>query len=256
MSWLLVLLLTPSAVFLARWISSRSALLLLVTIAGYFPFVMEAQVSFFSGFLLLLLWTVMLSVLILWFSWREPERMELLIWRSREYTSGMFRWIASGKLPEGSPKNVVFFHIKQTLLYCVIALLSANFLALLLGSALLNYMNYYVARLARSSSNSSRALIMGWNPWSVVRVLSFLWLGMVVSTPSLGLLFAIPWRLSVPLVIPGVAGILVDLAFKLTLSPIWSTRLRAGLSKSSEGGTSAPPKVGTHGERNRAPTEH
>jgi|GEM_PF-3269026 len=226
MSWILVLVLTPVSVFLARWISSRSALLVLVTIAGYFPFVLEVQVSFLSGFLILFLWTVLLSVLILGLCRREPERMQRLIWRSSEYTSGMFRWIETGQLPEGSLKQVLFYHLKQTLVYCLIAVLSANFLALVLGSALLNHMNYYVARLAGKSSKPFRAFIMGWNPWSLVRVISFLWLGIAVSAPSLSLLFAIPWRFSFALVAPALAGILADFLLKLILAPVWSAKLR------------------------------
>ena len=204
---------------------------------------MEAQVSFARGFLVLLFWTLILSVLVLWLSWREPERMERLIWRSTEYASGMFRWIATGELPEGSAKQVILFHVKQTLFYCLIALFSANFLALLLGSAMLNYMNFYVARLAGSSTKPNsraerpchlaRAFGMGWNPWSVVRVLSFLWLGMVVSAPSLGLLFAIPWTFAFTLTMPAIAGILIDILLKLMLSRAWSERLRATLLTNS-----------------------
>lgn len=227
MSWALVLLLTIAAFFLARWISSRVALPLLVTIAGYFPFALEAQISFARGFLILLLWTFVLSVLVLFFSWKEPERMERMIWRAGEYSSGMFRWIQTGQLPEGSTLQVILFHLKQTLIYCLIAALSANFLGLLLGSALLNYMNFYVARLARESTNPLKAIFMGWNPWSVVRVLSFLWLGMVVSGLSMRLLFAIPWRLSYGLVIPPIIGIVLDLLLKILLSQSWSSRLRA-----------------------------
>ncbi|MCI0414239.1 hypothetical protein L0222_15780 [bacterium] len=228
-SSLLVLILTSAAVLLSRWIQSRVALPVLTAIAGYFPFAMEAQVSFARGFLILVLWTLLLSVLILWFSRREPERMERLIWRSSEYSDSMMRWIETGELPEGSARQVIFFHLKQTVLYCVLAFLSLNFLALVLGSALLNYMNFYVAQLSRRSSRAGSALWMGWNPWSVIRVLTFLYLGMVVSAPTMWLLFAIPWSLSAVLLLPAVAGLLLDLFLKLTLARRWSLRLHKKL---------------------------
>jgi hypothetical protein len=233
MSWALVLLLTTAAIFIARSISFRPALPALVTIAGYFPFVMEVQKSFARGFFILFFWTFLLSVLVLFLSWKEPERMERFIWRAGEYSSAMLRWIETGELPEGSTRQVIFFHLKQTLFYCFAAALSANFLGLLLGSALLNYMNFYVARLARNSSRPLQAFLMGWNPWSIIRVLSFLWLGIVVSNFSLRLLFSIPWRLSAALVIPPILGILLDLSLKIVLSRRWSAKLRAGLSHTS-----------------------
>jgi hypothetical protein len=136
-STLLVLILTPTAVLLSRWIKSRAALPVLTAIAGYFPFVMEAQVSFVRGFLILVLWTLLLSVLILWFSRRDPQNSERLIWRSREYSESMMRWIETGELPEGSSRQVIVSHLKQTVLYSVLAFLSLNFLSLVLGSALL-----------------------------------------------------------------------------------------------------------------------
>lgn len=228
-SSLLVLILTSAAVLLSRWIQSRVALPVLTAIAGYFPFAMEAQVSFARGFLILVLWTLLLSALILWFSRREPERMERLIWRSSEYSDSMMRWIETGELPEGSARQVIFFHLKQTVLYCVLAFLSLNFLALVLGSALLNYMNFYVAQLSRRSSRAGSALWMGWNPWSVIRVLTFLYLGMVVSAPTMWLLFAIPWSLSAVLLLPAVAGLLLDLFLKMTLARRWSLRLHKKL---------------------------
>ena len=228
-SSLLVLILTPTAVLLSRWIQSRAALPVLTAIAGYFPFAMEAQVSFARGFLILVLWTLILSLLILWFSRRDPVIWERLIWRSREYSDSMMRWIETGELPEGSPRQVILFHFKHTVLYCLLAFLSLNFLSLVLGSALLNYMNFYVAQLSNRTSRPRLLLWMGWNPWSVIRVLSFLYLGMVVSAPTMWLLFAIPWRLSVSLLLPGLIGLVLDLFLKLTLSHRWSERIRLNL---------------------------
>ena len=228
-SSLLVLILTPTAIVLSRWIQSRAALPVLTAIAGYFPFVMEAQVSFARGFLILVLWTLVLSLLILWFSRKDPENWERLIWRSRQYSDSMMRWIETGELPEGSPRQVIFFHFKQTVLYSLLAFLSLNFLSLILGSALLNYMNFYVAHLSNRSSRPRLLLWMGWNPWSVIRVLSFLYLGMVVSAPTMWLLFAIPWRSSFTLFLPALIGLLLDLFMKLTLSRRWSERIRLSM---------------------------
>ena len=187
---------------------------------------MEAQNSVVHAFLLLLWWAALLSVSVGWLVLKNPAKASDLVWRSREYTQSMFHWIDSGKLPEGSGPAVVLFHVKQTLIYCLLALFSANFLALVLGSALLNYMNFYVLSLYRERSSSAKVLLMAWNPWSVIRVLAFLYLGIVVSTPSLWLLIPVPWTLSFVLFLPGFIGIVLDVVLKLSLSRSWSTKLR------------------------------
>ena len=225
-SYALVLLLTPAAVLLSRWIGSRFSLPFLAAIAGYFPFLIEAQTTLLHGFLLLLWWTVVLSATILWFSYRKPENWKAVIWRSEDYTRSMFRWIETAELPEGHAGKVVLFHLKQTLMFCAVALISANFFGLMLGAALLNYMNFYVASFLRQSMSPFKALWMAWNPWSVIRVVSFLYLGIVVSTPTLWLLIGVPWKLSLSLFTPGIAGILADIVLKITMSKQWSGRLR------------------------------
>ena len=225
-SYGLVLLLTPAAFFLSRWIQSRLALPFLAAIAGYFPFLLEAQNSLICGYMILLWWTFILSVIVLWFSIKDASRMMPLIWRSREYTESMMRWIDTGELPEGPPVRVLLFHLKQMTIYCVLAALSANFLALVLGAALLNYMNFYVAMFVRRTGSKSSAVLVAWNPWSVIRVLGFLYLGIVVSTPALWLLIPVPWRLSLLLLIPGIACVLLDVVLKIALSRTWSSRLQ------------------------------
>ena len=228
-SYGLVLLLTPAAFFLSRWIQSRLAFPLLAAIAGYFPFLLEAQNSFFRGYMLLLWWTLILSVIVLWFSMKDADKMMPLIWRSQEYTGSMMRWIDTGELPEGRPGRVLLFHLKQTAIYCLLAALSANFLALVLGAALLNYMNYYVAMYLRRTGGRVHGAFLAWNPWSVIRVLGFLYLGIVVSTPALWLLIPVPWRLSLRLLIPGIACLVLDVVLKIALSKTWSNRLQAQL---------------------------
>ena len=230
-SYGLVLLLTPAAFFLSRWIQSRLAFPILAAIAGYFPFLLEAQNSLLRGYLILLWWTFILSIVVLWFSIKDADRASPILWRSREYTESMMRWIDTGQLPEGPPARVLLFHLKQMAIYCVLAAISANFLALVLGAALLNYMNFYVASFVRRTGSKAGAVLLAWNPWSVIRVLGFLYLGIVMSTPALWLLIPVPWRFSLMLVLPGIACLLLDVVLKIILSKSWSQRLQTQLRR-------------------------
>src|SRR5262249_6248261 len=156
---------------------------------------LEIQKSFLHAFAIVLCWTILLSISVIVLTIRNPARMEQSIWRSRSYSDSMFEWITSGQLPEGSSSQVVLSHIKQTVIYCLAGLISANFLSLFMGSALLNYMNFYVAEFYGKSLSRSGAW-KAWNPWSIVRVVTFLWIGVLVSVPILarilGVQIAIP----------------------------------------------------------------
>jgi hypothetical protein len=202
-------------------------LIVLPVIVVYYPFLMQLQESLVSSYLLLLFWALVLTGITLIASFRaRTDVIGRLTWRAREYTEVMFAWIRTGVLPEGRPSSVVAFHAKQTMLYCVLALLSANLLSLLLGCALLNYMNCYVAALAQSSSSKGRAILMGWNPWSLIRVCAFLWLGIVCSLPLLSRVDLPVPDFSYTMVLPGLAGVIADMALKIVLSRSWSRRLR------------------------------
>ena len=186
---------------------------------------MEAQKSFARGFSLLIWWTLVLSASVILLTVKRPALSAELIWRSREYTDSMMNWIRTGILPEGSPLSVIRVHLVQTLLYGGLALISANFLSLVLGSALLNYMNYYVVTVVTRSLDRTPTLWMAWNPWSIIRVLTFLYLGIVAGTPALWLLIPVPWTLRLELFMPVLAGLTADLFLKVFLSRKWSTRL-------------------------------
>jgi hypothetical protein len=225
MTYLLTVVLTCAAILLAFSFRNKWLFPLLCVAAVYYPFLLETRRSALSGFFIVLLWASMLSLFILYLSFRHPERMRLLIWRSEEYCKSMFEWIQTGRLPEGGATTaVIVFHLKQAIIYCFLALISANFLSLLLGAALLNYMNYYVAQLARQSKNSRIAFFLGWNPWSIVRVLAFLWLGVGLSLPLLS-----RRQFSFPAMLLGIAGIILDILLKVTLSRKWAEILKRNL---------------------------
>lgn len=215
---------TYLAFVLAVWTEKKWALPLLTACASYFPFLIEVRVSVLRGFWLVLTWSVLLSSLVLFFSFRNPERMRKAIWRGDSYTEAMFGWIKTGKLPEGNTVSILLFHLRQTILYCVLAFASANFLSLLLGAALLNYMNFYVSQLALRSKRRVRAFVIGWNPWSVIRVVAFLWLGIVFSLPLLS-----PRDFTFGAMLPGIIGVILDVTLKILLSAYWRKLLKENM---------------------------
>ena len=229
-SYLSVLVLIPAIVFISYWIHWKPFLPIATGCAIYFFFLREIRVSIQSGFGLLLFWTVVQTISVLIASYYRPKAMARSIWRAESYTESMFRWIETGVLPEGSTGSVIVFHLRQTILYCLLALLSANFLSLVLGSALLNYMNYYVARLALKSRKPITAFVLGWNPWSVIRVISFLWLGTVFGILVSSNTFILNYKFNWIWLVPGIVGVIADVAMKILGSPSWRLVLRNSIS--------------------------
>lgn len=211
---------------MSRWIHWKWFLPTATGCTVYYFFFREIRVSIQFGFALLLFWTVVQTIAVLLAAYCWPKLMARSIWRAESYTESMFNWIETGVLPEGPPASVVIFHVRQTLVYCALALISANFLSLVLGSALLNYMNYYVAQLALRSRKPLTAFILGWNPWSLIRVISFLWLGTVFGILFTSNIFILQYKFNWIWLIPGIAGVIADIVLKILGSPSWRLTLR------------------------------
>ena len=224
MEYVLIIVLTPVLFGISLILGNRILFLLLSTIPAYVGYLLGLRNSILSAFVALLLWTFIQSSLVIFSSLRSGSKMARLILRSEAYSESMFRWIETGILPEGNSIQVIRTHIQQTLIYCALALMTGNLVSLIFGCMLLNYMNFYVSRLA-AGSKSWKAFVFGWNPWSVVRVLAFLWLGAVLGAPLALYILKINVEFQLVWLVPGIVGVIVDIILKLTISDKWRIRL-------------------------------
>jgi hypothetical protein len=66
-------------------------------------------------------------------------------------------------------------------------------------------------------------MLLGWHPWAVIRIVSFVVIGVVLSGPLLGRLFAfrIDRAEARRLLMFGAAGLLVDVLLKALLAHAW-----------------------------------
>jgi hypothetical protein len=226
----------PLSYFVSRLFRSSFLLPFLSAMVAWYPFLIELRRSMWHAFVILLFWTFVQSLMVIIAALKDPEGTVHIIWNGRSYSTAMMKWIDTGMLPEGSTFDVFLIHLKQTLLFCLLALISGNLLSLVLGSALLNYMNVYVAHLANSCPGArARAFWMGWNPWSAIRVLAFLWLGVVLSVPILSHFISLSYSFSFPALFIGLAGVALDFIMKILIAKAWSKRLKLMLRKSPQG---------------------
>jgi hypothetical protein len=224
MEYVLIIALTPVLFGTSLILRNRILFLLLCTIPAYVGYLLGLRNSIVSAFIALLIWTFIQSSLVIFSSVRAPSKMARLIFRSETYSQSMFRWIETGILPEGNSLQVIRTHVQQALIYCALAFISGNLVSLIFGCMLLNYMNFYVSQLA-AGSKLWKAFVFGWNPWSVVRVLAFLWLGAVLGQPLALYILKVNVEFQLIWLLPGIFGLIIDVILKLTISDKWRIRL-------------------------------
>jgi hypothetical protein len=147
-----------------------------------------------------------------------------LVLNGPAYRDEMFHWIRTGEGSEGSPRSFLPQHVGHLAAFVVLCLVSGSALSMPLGAVLMNYMDYYVASLARAGVPVAATALFGWQPWAICRVAAFVALGAVLAEPALRRLApgsygglgsarrAIAWA---------AAGILADWLLKALLAPYW-----------------------------------
>lgn len=160
-----------------------------------------------------------------------PERAAEVVLHGSAYTQQMFHWIETGEGAEGSFVLFLPIHLREYAIFSVLSLLSFGSAALILGTYLLDYMNFYVGQLILASANPWLAAVLGWPPWSMLRVVGYIATGLALS--ALGLSWvkqrkerspqpAFPSRyLQV-----GLWLLVGDLLVKAVLAPTWQQLLQ------------------------------
>jgi hypothetical protein len=178
----------------------------------------------------MLLWAATMAVagtiaLVLW-----PSPPDGAVLHGPAYRAEMFEWIRTGIGSEGSPRQFLPLHLAHLAAFVVLSIATASTASIFMGAVLMNYMDFYVASLARAGAPGWAAVLLGWQPWAICRVAAFSILGVVLAEPLLARLARRPpaglgsarrWI--------AVAGalILADWILKAALAPTWGLWLRA-----------------------------
>ncbi len=176
----------------------------------------------------MLFWALCMGVITTWAVVNFPELANASIFYGSTYKQEMFQWIRTGVGSEGNPAKFIPLHLVHLIIFCVLSALSAGFLSLLMGAFLMNYMSYYVGSLIAASSDPLLASMMGWHPWSVIRVISFVILGVILAEPTICKIVKRDYNYSEirPFFWAAITGIALDLVIKALLAPWWGLMLR------------------------------
>ena len=143
----------------------------------------------------------------------------------------MITWVRTGVGKESQPLRFLPEHALHLTVFVILSLASGSLLSLALGAVLMNYMSYYVGSLLGIAETPSVVLLAGWPPWAILRVVSFVVLGVALSGPVLSRTAGVPfqWRSQRVWIFLAGGGLLLDALLKTILAPRWSVLLRSAL---------------------------
>lgn len=173
-----------------------------------------------------LVWALLLTISTVALTQLAPQAMGRGIWNAEPYRIDMFGWIEQGVGKENEPARFAPEHLLHLTGFALLSVASGGYLGLVLGAALLAYMNYFVGAFALSAEAPLLGAFAAWVPWAVLRVVAFVALGSILARPLL-----VGWRGAfgaeerrwIGWALVGIAG---DLVLKTVLAPAYGIWLR------------------------------
>jgi hypothetical protein len=138
--------------------------------------------------LLMVLWALLLGMSMTVWIYKYPETAKYSILNGEKYKKEMIEWVLTGVGKEGNPMQFIPVHIVELVAFIILSLLSGSIVSILMGVVLINYMAYYVAHLA-AMGHSSAFFVLGWHPWSVLRIIAYILMGVILSEPFISRIF-------------------------------------------------------------------
>ncbi len=182
--------------------------------------------------ILYVFWLTVIGITLMYFF---PENASSVILRGNEYINEMYPWLCGADSKEGSPALFIPEHLLHMSIVSVSSLVSAGMISLIFGTILVNYMIYYVSWLMLNSPQPLLMAIIGWHPWSICRVISFIILGCICAIPILKGLRGhkkSDYRKYVIMIIVAIAFEILDIILKTYIGSGWRDLLVMNLNPS------------------------
>lgn len=179
----------------------------------------------------MLVWALALGVCATAISyWRTADAGRAFV-HGEAYRTEMFTYVITGVGAEGDVRRFLPQHALHATAFTILALATGSIAAMPMGAALMNYMAYYVGALAATSARPLQVIAFAWVPWALVRIASFVVLGVVLAGPVLSRLLGFPYRLGdqrrwLALALGGLA---LDVLMKWGLAHAWLGLIRGSV---------------------------
>lgn len=210
-------------------IGSRVLLPILNVLPAY-PFLVHRIRRGRTGEALLLMmgWALTLAAFSTALAYARPERTAAAVFRGPEYRREMIAWVVSGEGRENHPREFIPEHALHAAVFVTASVATGSLLSMPMGAALMNYMGCYVGGLARLSHRPLLVAELAWQPWAIIRMVSFVILGVVLGGPMIARATGARFRLADHRrsILLAAAGLLLDIGLKTALAPAWARLLR------------------------------
>lgn len=215
--------------YAAGWAIGVPALVPVFNTAASFPFMVSAlkRGDVRVAVARMLLWAMTMAVCATAIAYLRPWEAGRLFINGARYREEMFRWVMTGRGAESTPSVFIPLQLRDAALFSVLSAATGGIGSMPMGAALMNFMGTYVGSLAAASRRPVLTLILGWHPWAVIRIASFVVIGVVLSAPILSRLFkfTVDAAAARRLLLWAVAGLVADAALKALLAPTWQRLL-------------------------------
>lgn len=177
----------------------------------------------------MLVWAAALGACSTLLAFLAPDRTATLFINGDVYRREMFAWVWTGVGRESDPSRFIPNHVLHAAIFCALSIATGSVLSMPMGAILMNYMGHYVGALAAQSGHPVALAALAWAPWALVRVVSFVTLGVVLAGPVLSRVAGFEFRLRghQRLIALAAAGLVVDIVLKALLAPVWQRWLRS-----------------------------
>jgi len=207
------------------WAAGIPVLLPILNTLASFPFMVLAlrRGDLRLAVARMLLWALTMGVAATFLSYARPAQTGTLFLRGEAYQREMFAWVLTGQGTESRPSQFIPQQVGHAALFAGLTLVTGGAASMPMGAVLMNYMGHYVGVLAATSRSPALTMILGWHPWAVIRVISFVVIGVVLSAPLLSRLvkFQIDRGVARTLLVWAGAGLVADIVLKTLLAPAW-----------------------------------
>jgi len=185
----------------------------------------------------MLAWAMVIALTVGALALHAPEAGAASVLHGQAYRDEMVRWVRTGVGMESMPSRFLPQHLLHAAAFAALSLATGSLLSLVFGAVLMNYMSFYVGCLLSLARRPGIVLLCGWPPWSIIRVIAFVILGVVLAGPLLRRVAGIPFRWADRRgwILAAAAGLLLDAGLKAILAPSWGRILRSALFPVSAG---------------------
>jgi hypothetical protein len=225
----LAIVLSTIASYAAGWAIGSPVVMPLLNTAAAFPFMIAAlrRGNLRVAIARMLVWALAMGLCATVIAYARPWEAGRLFIRGDAYRTEMFTWVMTGRGAESTPSAFIPQQLGHSALFITLALATGSVVAMPMGAALMNYMGTYVGSLAAAGRRPLTTALLAWHPWAVVRIISFVTLGVVLATPiwSRVLRARIDWRDARKFVGLALAGLVLDIVLKALFAAAWQRLL-------------------------------